>query len=388
MPTYDMIYLGNYPDVDAQETFNFFGATLPEFDAEGAYDLINGQTAGDTGSPLFRQVTPVTMNDDDANGSIRHNNVDGTQETVSYMLDGTAYKNEIDSAIMVSNVAVTRLLPDGSTDTVYTTVRIFQDTAGNAFMMPPPASGAAPGEIAALTTYPIISITMPTDEAEYDTYFTRTSTDLYDQGAFVPCFATGTMILTAAGERAVEDLEVGDLVWTRDHGFQPIRWCGLRDLSAPELAANPRLRPIRIRAGALGPNRPDRDLTVSPQHRILVRSQIAQRMFNAPELLVAARQLTGVPGIEELADAQTVSYVHLLFDRHEVLMSNGAETESLYPGPQTIAALGKAVEEIFTLFPQLRDDPAAIDLARPLAAGRRARQLAYRHAANQQPLAN
>ncbi|MBU3029933.1 Hint domain-containing protein [Paracoccus sp. XHP0099] len=383
-----MIHLGSYPDVDAQETFSFLGFTFPEYDAERAYDQINGQTAGSAGAPLYGRVTAVTMNDDDANGSIQHNNAAGTQETVSYTLNGEFHENEIDSAIVVSNVAVTRLLPDGSTDTIYTTVRIFQDVSGNAFMMPPPASAAAPDEIAALTTYPIVSITMSTDEADYDTYFSRTSTELYDQSSFVPCFAAGTMILTEAGERKVEDLEVGDLVWTRDHGFQPVRWRGLRSLSASELAASPRLRPIRILANALGPNRPDRDLTVSPQHRILVRSQIAQRMFNAPELLVAARQLTEVPGIEELTDAQGVSYVHLLFDRHEVLMSNGAETESLYPGPQTIEALGEAAEEVFTLFPQLRDDPAAVDTARPLAAGRRARQLARRHATNQQPLAN
>lgn len=387
MPTYSMIYLGNYPDVDTQETFTFLGFPIPEYDAEGAYDLINGQTAGGSGAPLYGQVTEVTMNDANGDGSIRHDNFYGTQETVSYTLGGTSYENEIDSAIAVDNVAVTRLLPDGTTETIYTTVRIFQDTAGNAFMMPPPASGANPDEVAALTTYPIISITMPTDEAYYDTYFPRTSTDLYDDTTFVPCFAAGTMILTDSGERAVEDLAVGDLVWTRDHGFQPVRWSGRRRLIAAELAANPRLRPIRIRAGALGPDRPARDLTVSPQHRVLVRSQIALRMFSAPELLIAARQLTGMPGIDEATDADSVTYVHLLFARHEVLMSNGAETESLYPGPQAIAGLGEAAAEIFALFPELRDDPVAIPPARPFAAGKRVREMARRHAAREQPLA-
>ncbi|KGJ05316.1 hemolysin [Paracoccus halophilus] len=204
----------------------------------------------------------------------------------------------------------------------------------------------------------------------------------------IVCFAAGTMILTETGERRVEDLAPGDMIWTRDNGFQPLRWHGQRSLSADELTANPRLRPIRITAGALGPNRPERDLTVSPQHRVLVRSQIAQRMFCAPELLVPARQLTEIPGIEELADARQVTYVHLLFDRHEVVMSDGAETESLYPGPQAINALGAVAEEIYTLFPELRGASVTIAGARPFVTGRRARQMARRHVANQRALAS
>ena len=204
----------------------------------------------------------------------------------------------------------------------------------------------------------------------------------------ISCFTSGTMIRTPEGEVPVEDIGVGDLVLTRDNGLQPVRWTGARHVTAPEIAANSALAPVRIAAGALGPNLPARDLLVSQQHRILVRSAIATRMFGAQELLIAAKHLTEVEGIDILTDAPGVTYVHLMFDAHEILVSNGAETESLYPGPQALLALGDAAHEIFTLFPQLRDAVDAFPGARPFVTGRKARQLASRHAANQKPLAS
>lgn len=379
MPVYSMIYLGNFPDMDPHES---------SLNAERATAIFANQSIGTANAPLYARVLQVSMNDTNGDGVIHHDNYSGTQETISYRLGDppVQHSHEIDGAFTATHVVVTRLLPDGSTDTVTTTVRVFQDTSGNAFMIPPPVTGGAAGEVAAVTTYPIIGIQLPSAN-RFTTNLGTASADRYDLKTFVPCFATGTLILTETGERPVEALRPGDRVWTRDHGFQTLRWCGRRDLSAADLAANPRLLPIRIAAGALGQGRPARDLTVSPQHRILVRSQIAQRMFSAAELLVPARQLTEVPGIATVEDAGAVSYVHLLFDRHEVLLSEGAETESLYPGPQAMAGLGAAADEIYALFPDLRDTPDGYAAARPFATGRRARQLASRHVAHARPLA-
>ncbi len=204
----------------------------------------------------------------------------------------------------------------------------------------------------------------------------------------ITCFANGTLIRTAGGNRPVEDIRPGDLVMTRDNGMQPVRWTGARRVTASEIAASPALAPVRIAAGALGQGLPAQDLLVSQQHRVLVRSAIAARMFGAQELLVAAKHLTEVEGIDILTDAPGVTYVHLMFDAHEILVSNGAETESLYPGPQALLALGDAAHEILTLFPHLRDAVDTFPGARPFVAGKKARQLASRHAANQQPLAS
>lgn len=203
------------------------------------------------------------------------------------------------------------------------------------------------------------------------------------------CFAKGTLIETDRGPIAVEGLKTGDLVVTRDAGLQPIRWIGSRKLGRRVLEGNAKLRPIRIRAGALGENTPSKDLLVSPQHRVLVRSKAAQRMFGTDEVLVAARQLLLVDGIDIADDLTEVEYFHFLFDDHQVVISNGAETESLYTGPQALRSVGPAaLEEIFVIFPELRDrDPAERPQgARMLLSGRQGRRLAHRHAQHARPL--
>ncbi|SDE59320.1 Hint domain-containing protein [Paracoccus isoporae] len=194
------------------------------------------------------------------------------------------------------------------------------------------------------------------------------------------CFARGTQIETAHGSVAVEDIGEGDHVLTADHGYQPVRWIGRKMLDARQLAECPNLVPIRIRAGALGGKLPAQDLLVSPQHRMLVRSQIANRIFGQSEVLVAAKQLVVVDGIDIAADVTEVEYFHLLFDQHEILFSNGAETESFYTGPQALKSVSPAArEEILTLFPELRDIDYTALSARPLSSGRMGRKLAMLH---------
>lgn len=203
----------------------------------------------------------------------------------------------------------------------------------------------------------------------------------------VVCFTRDTLIACPDGLRPVQDLKPGDLVLTRDDGAQPIRWIGSRTLSGGQLAQ--RLRPIRIRAGALGQGLPERDLLVSPQHRVLVRSNIAQRMFGASEVLVAAKQLLLLDGIDIADDLAEVEYIHFIFDRHQIVLSNGAETESLYPGPEALKTVGQAARhELFALFPQLNNPDIHADPVRTLLSGRQGRRLAMRHAQNSKPLLN
>lgn len=202
------------------------------------------------------------------------------------------------------------------------------------------------------------------------------------------CFAGDTLIKTSMGNRKIKDLSVGDYVLTADKGYQPIRWIGGRHISAATLLAHPKLRPIRIRAGALGARLPETDLIVSRQHRVLVRSQIANRMFGCNEVLVAVAQLLAIDGIEIADDLVDVSYWHMLFENHEVIWSNGAQTESLFTGPEALKSVSPDAEsEILSLFPEL----AAPDF-QPMAArvipsqGRQAKRLAERHQKNQKPL--
>lgn len=201
-----------------------------------------------------------------------------------------------------------------------------------------------------------------------------------------PCFAAGTLIETAEGPVEVQRLGVGDLVVTRDNGLHPIRWIGKRSLSAEELSRDPSLRPVRLRANAIAPGVPSSDLLVSQQHRILVRSRIAERMFGAEEILVAAKHLCELDGIEISEAEEGVSYVHILFDRHEVVVSNGAETESLFAGPMALRSLDRdAINELLKIFPEFGPS-GIVEPARDFVSGRLGRKLASRHVRNAKPL--
>ncbi|MEH6787671.1 MAG: Hint domain-containing protein [Paracoccus sp. (in: a-proteobacteria)] len=199
----------------------------------------------------------------------------------------------------------------------------------------------------------------------------------------VACFARGTMIQTATGPVSVENLGIGDRVLTAEGDLKPIIWIGSTVKCADALAAAPHLRPIRIAAGALGAGKPHADLVVSPQHRVLVRSRIAQRMFGTDEVLVAAKQLLEVDGIDLAGDMAEMEYFHFLLDCHSIVVSNGAETETMFTGPEALKSVGRqARREILDLFPELADADYRPVPARELAPGRKARQLASRHARN------
>jgi len=161
----------------------------------------------------------------------------------------------------------------------------------------------------------------------------------------VPCFAAGTRIRTDRREVAVETLQVDDLVATRDRGLQPIRWVGQRRVAAVGNHA-----PIAIAAGTFGNHR---RLVVSPQHRILLTHWMAELLFGEDEVLVAARDLVNDCSVRVLEGGE-ITYVHLLFDRHEIVWSDGLLTESFLPGPQVLSSLEEDVRaEVLDLFPEI-----------------------------------
>jgi hypothetical protein len=174
----------------------------------------------------------------------------------------------------------------------------------------------------------------------------------------IPCFTPGTQILTDQGEKPVESLHVGDRVLTRDNGYQTLRWVGARSLSQHDLAASPNLNPVRIRAGALGAGLPERDMTVSPQHRMMISGPRAEMLFGEHEVLVAAIHLVNDQSILR-ARPQSVTYIHLLFDQHEVIRGDGAWSESFQPGDMTLQGMESAQrDEVLTLFPELAQGAA------------------------------
>ncbi len=170
----------------------------------------------------------------------------------------------------------------------------------------------------------------------------------------IPCFTPGTMIATPKGERLVEELVEGDRIITRDNGIQDIAWVGHKVMSGEALKASTHLRPVLIKAGSLGNGLPERDMMVSPNHRMLVASDLTQLYFDEREVLAAAKHLVGSAGVDT-AKVSATTYIHFMFERHEVVLANGAWTESFQPGDYSLKGLGNAQRnEIFELFPNLK----------------------------------
>ncbi|WP_166417326.1 Hint domain-containing protein [Cochlodiniinecator piscidefendens] len=157
----------------------------------------------------------------------------------------------------------------------------------------------------------------------------------------VICFTHGTKLLTPDGPKRVEDLNEGDKLCTKDSGAQEIRWSGHRRMTGARLYAMPHLRPIRLRAGALGNGEPDEDLLVSPEHRVLLHGAEAQMLFNTPEVLVAAKDLINDHTVMVDRSVREVTYHHLLLDRHEIVWANGVETESFHPANASLQSIEK-----------------------------------------------
>lgn len=171
----------------------------------------------------------------------------------------------------------------------------------------------------------------------------------------VPCYAHGTLIETPEGQRAIETLRPGDIVITADNGPQEIRWISSKDHPLDGLGTDK--RPVLIQAGALGPDLPNKDLIVSPQHRILVGAAgQLEALFSRPAF-VPAKALTGLVGIRHMTGKSSITWIHFACDRHEIVRANGCLAESLLLGPMVINGMTpperRRVKAIFGAAPHL-----------------------------------
>ena len=375
--TVNWLWIGNLPLVDSSPATNVSQAQL---DAAG----MNGYTAFGPGQLAPVAVTGTTT----ASGTAQvftapFNPTNNFTSQFSFDSPSTAgtVANQTVSSFFRGDVSIE--LPDGSH--VNQVATMVQMANGDIFLRP---NASYVADWSGITGVRSITVTHATPFAQNTVLNSVISFAPNIFEIEIPCFTLGTLIATPTGLRAVDSLRVGDLVQTADHGAQVVRWINQRRIGAAALALLPQLRPIRIKAGALGEGCPQADLVVSPQHRMLVRSKVALRMFDAGEVLVAAKHLLGLPGIAVAEDLAEVTYVHFLCDQHEVVFANGAPTESLYAGPMTLRALGEAaVAEIMQIFPDLAQlDSFRLSPARPLVRGSDGRHMAARHLKNSMDL--
>ncbi len=223
-------------------------------------------------------------------------------------------------------------------------------------------------------------------DSQIDAYGNITSGAI-TQGDSVLCFEQDVQISVPGGTCHAGRLSAGDKVICCSGDVRSIIWVGKTRFSKSDIAQNPKLRPIRIVAGALGNGCPSHDLLVSRQHRILIRSKIAERMFGQAEVLVAAIKLTELPGVYVDESSDEVTYVHLLLDSHEVLIANGTPAESLFTGPEACKVVGSKVwSKLKVFYPSISVADLGAAPARFIPRKKDQKRLVVRHRKNNKPI--
>ena len=182
--------------------------------------------------------------------------------------------------------------------------------------------------------------------------------DLYDgfpsQFTGAVCHGAGTRLRTIQGEIPIEDLSVGDLRWTINAGYQPIVWIDKHTLSPAELSHKPHLRAIRLSAHALCHNQPERDLILSPQHRLRLSSNIIGRITGEHQAMVSAKDLLQLEGVDVVDTDAPITYYHIMTPEHQLIMAHGCLGETLFTGPQALRMIpAESRRELHALLPDI-----------------------------------
>lgn len=302
--TVQMFYIGNFTDMDTDETDQDNENPNVVLGTYGSLNKIN-----------------VTQNDIDDDGVI-YDDEFATGDTLTFDTGGGSLTTALDNTSLYNaNI----LLGDGSTISVR--VLVIQAANGDVFVSeypPEPLDGLAIQtiELASLDTSNASGINQGFSSVENTT---------------VVCYARGTMIETVSGAIAVETIRPGDKVMSIDHGPQVVRWVHRQTCVLPTSSAD--TCPVLIKKNTLGPNRPSRDLIVSPQHRILVGGAGQLGSVFASEVFVPAKALTKLKGICRMNGLSRIDWVHFACDRHEVVLANGCYAESLLLGPMALAGM-------------------------------------------------
>lgn len=170
------------------------------------------------------------------------------------------------------------------------------------------------------------------------------------------CFAAGTPIETPTGPRRVETLRPGEIVTTADKGEMHVTWTGRREVLF--VRGDNRYRPVLFHAGSLGPDSPTADLVVSPDHQVVLHGPDVAELTGNTAALAPAGALTELRGVRQMLGKRRITYIHVMLENHAVLRAAGAEAESFYPTPDTLAALSDDQRSsVFAHVPALRIAP-------------------------------
>jgi hypothetical protein len=141
-------------------------------------------------------------------------------------------------------------------------------------------------------------------------------------GGGTSCFLKGTKILTADGERKIEDLAIGDLLPTMFGGLRHVQWIGRypRKKSDPSKPWVKDALPVRIARAALAPDLPRADLYVTAAHSLLIDGVLVPA-----EMLINGTTITRY----EASETDELEFFHIKLESHGVIYAEGAPAETL-----------------------------------------------------------
>ncbi len=338
--TFNVLYLGDFADLDPTEGRQTRWGYVENYEVENAESLV-GMTFGGTDAPLqdsYAEFSKISTQD----GIYRTDNGgrSGTRydEFMITELDGTQTIMQMDSTVVYS-ATITYM----NGETAQITAVVFQSRTGETYLAPEFSEN---DDQTWLEYRGIRSVTL-------DALEMGSSSGLVEDRQtfeFVTCFTKGTLIDTIHGPRPIETLRAGDMIWTLDEGYRPLRWVGCKDV-----AADGDLAPIRFLAGSLGSHG---EILVSPNHRMYLQGAAVSLHFGEDDALAPAKHLVNGKDIQVIPH-ERVTYYHIMFDRHQIVRANGLLTESFHPNDYAMTCLtdeGRA--EILALFPELAEAPA------------------------------
>lgn len=168
------------------------------------------------------------------------------------------------------------------------------------------------------------------------TYYTQSLTN---PGTIPACYAFGSLIATPTGPRAIQEIAAGDLISKPGGNSSPVLWIWKHtQLFTSEPSDK---KPVLIQAGAIGINRPGRDLIVSAQHRIVVGAYGQLEAFFDQPMMVPAKSLTQWPGIRFMNGKSEMTWYHLLCRDHNIIFANNLASETLLLGPECLRTLSR-----------------------------------------------
>lgn len=140
----------------------------------------------------------------------------------------------------------------------------------------------------------------------------------------MPGLTAKTPILTSMGEKPVHRIRRGDVVVTDRGDRVPVLQVVRRTVPA-----RGSFRPIRLRAGYFGLSR---DITVSPNQKLVMRGSDVEYMFGREAVLVPARHLVNNQSAFWGKGPDMVTYYQVLLPSHDAVIASGCALSSLLIG--------------------------------------------------------